>query len=62
MDMEIARLTNVTWLPAPDRQVVAMRKLRLSSVAPRVQLNTAQPPVPMLAWPQDLFQDETLDH
>jgi hypothetical protein len=66
MDTEITRLTNVTWLRAPDRQVVAMRASLLSSRRPRLTLvwpSVAAPqPVPTLDWPATLFADEKLDN
>ncbi len=64
MEMELARLTNVSWLRIPDRHVVAMRTAMLTAYdqrpAPMIPARSA--PVPALDWPADLFADETSSH
>jgi hypothetical protein len=66
MDMQIARLVNISWLRVPERQDFAMRAILLSSLRSRAPLDgppdTAAQPVPMLAWPANLFSDEKLDN
>jgi hypothetical protein len=66
MDMEIARLTNISWLRAPDPQAVAMRAAWMRPVRSWTQPGRRSTedtlPVPMLDWPAALFQDEMLDH
>jgi hypothetical protein len=66
MDMEIARLANISWLRPADPQVFAMRAvwqcpdrswLKSGMLAARDPL-----PVPVLDWPATLFQDATLCH
>jgi hypothetical protein len=68
MNMEIARLTNVSWLQIPDWRLLALRALS-PRVAPRVQSRGDQPRtssdpmpqrLPVLDWPPDLFDDEAL--
>jgi len=62
MEMEIARLANVSWLHIPDRQVLAMRTASLSCNSASRFSAEVQEPVPMLDWPSTLFDDEVLVH
>ena len=64
MNMEIARLTNASWLQVPDRRIAAMQAMSLRANDRRGQpsrpLAELKEPVPMLDWPTDLFRDESL--
>jgi hypothetical protein len=66
MDMQIARLVNLSWLQVPERQNFAMRAILLSSLrspAPLDGPSAAAPQrVPALSWPANLFSDEKLDN
>jgi hypothetical protein len=66
MDMETARLTNISWLRPADPQVVAMHAVLLRPDRSWIQagkLSAKDPlPVPTLGWPATLFQDGTLCH
>ncbi len=66
MDMETARLTNVSWLSIPDRHIVALRSAWwCRTVAPTWAASPANDqalPVPMLDWPSDLFADDIVCH
>jgi hypothetical protein len=63
MDMEIARLTNISWIRVPDLHIAAMRAVWLRPWACSPRASTEDPPpVPVLDWPPTLFQDETLCH
>lgn len=62
MDMEIARLTNISRVRVPDRQIVAARTVWLrpdrSWTQSRMPPAKNLLPVPSLDWPPTLFQDE----
>jgi hypothetical protein len=62
MDMKTARLANAFWLSISDRQVVALRTAWLSRDGSPAPLNAsaANEPrrLPMLDWPESLFDNE----
>ncbi|MEA2774490.1 MAG: hypothetical protein QOD93_7452 [Acetobacteraceae bacterium] len=62
MDMKTARLANAFWLSISDRQVVALRTAWLSrdGSAARPDASAANEPrrLPMLDWPESLFDNE----
>jgi hypothetical protein len=66
MDMEIARLSSISWAQIPDRQAVAVRGVwqQLNQSWTQLARRGANDPrpVPMLDWPAALFQDEILGH
>jgi hypothetical protein len=64
MDMEIARLTNISWLRPTDPQVVAIRAVwqrpdRSWLESGMLAARDARA-VPALDWPATLFQDAAL--
>lgn len=62
MDMEIARLTNVSWLQVSDREVMALRAAwsvsDRSEDRPDAACDNEPLRLPMLDWPPDLFADD----
>ena len=59
--MEIARSNKVFWLQIPDKQSFAARSVLLhldrSRFHPAFSFKTEPQSVPMLDWPQSLFED-----
>ncbi len=62
MEMEIERLTSVSWLQFSDRQVLALRAAgsftNESANRQDVACDNEPQPLPMLDWPPDLFAGE----
>ncbi len=62
MDLEIARLANVSRLLMTDRQMIAIRSALFTHsnarIEPGVGLDAKSRHLPMLDWPTTLFQDE----
>ncbi len=62
MDMQIVRLTNLSWLQFSDRQAFALRLVSPPAARPKGRLDSASTQalehLPILDWPTDLFADE----
>lgn len=62
MDMEIARLANVSRLQMTDRHVIAIRAALFPRGGARIQPRMELRRLPILDWPPTLFQDQDACH
>jgi hypothetical protein len=66
MIIEITGVANTSWSQVPSRQAIAMNAVVVSLEDWRMKrgrpyVNIPQS-VPVLDWPQDLFEDESISH
>jgi hypothetical protein len=65
MNMQTARLANVAWLSISDGQAFALRAAWFPANDARpwagIRFDAEPQRLPMLDWPQNLFEDEVLD-